>query len=55
MLPWKPEFQSNQPKYLMQSFPPPDDALYEIWSQLASWQRYKSLKKWTDDGGKLVY
>ena len=29
-LPCQPEFQSNQPKYLMQPFPPPDGALHEI-------------------------
>ena len=31
----QPEFQSNQPKNLMQPFPLPGDALHEIWSQLA--------------------
>ena len=28
MLPWTPEFQSNQPKNPMQPFPLPDDALH---------------------------
>ena len=36
MLPWQPEFQSNQPKNLMQPFPLPDDAFHEIWSKLAN-------------------
>ena len=35
MLPWQPEFQSNQPKNLMQPFPQPADVLQEIWSKLA--------------------
>ena len=30
MLPWQPEFQSNQPKNLMQPFPLHDDALHDI-------------------------
>ena len=30
MLPWQPEFQSNQSEILMQPFPLPDDALHEI-------------------------
>ena len=30
ILPWQPEFQSNQPKSFMQLFPLPDDALHEI-------------------------
>ena len=28
MLPWQPEFQSNQPKNLILHFPSPDDALH---------------------------
>ena len=30
MLPWQPEFQSNQPKNFMQPFPLPADAFREI-------------------------
>ena len=30
MLPWQPEFQSNQPKKLYVAFPQTDDALHEI-------------------------
>ena len=30
MLPWQPEFKSNQPKNLMQPFQKPDDVLHEI-------------------------
>ena len=30
MLPWKPEFQSDQPQNLMQPFPPSDNASHEI-------------------------
>ena len=33
MLPLQPEIQSNQPQKLMQPFPQPDNALYEIWSK----------------------
>ena len=52
------EFWSNLPQNLMQPFPHPSDATYNIWSRLAKWlQRYSSLKVWTtdDDDGPLVY
>ena len=39
MLPWQTEFQSNQPKNLMQPFPLPKDALHEMWSKLVNWLR----------------
>ena len=30
MLPWQPEFKSNQPKNIMQPYPLPDYVLHEI-------------------------
>ena len=37
MLPWQPEFQSNQQKNLMQPLTLPDEGKHEIWSKLANW------------------
>ena len=40
-LPWKPEYQSDLTKNLMQPFPHPNDALDKIWLQSVHWsQRY---------------
>ena len=57
MLPWQPEFHSDQPENIMQPFPVPDDASGEIRSRLAYWlQRYTLLKVWTttDDAGRRI-
>ena len=55
MLPWQPEFQSNQPKTPMQPFPLPGYDLHEILLKFANWlKRYTSLKVWTEDGCKTI-
>ena len=36
MFPWQPEFHSDQPENIMQSFPLPDDASREIRLRLAA-------------------
>ena len=47
-MPWKPEFQSDPAKNLMQPFPNPNDASDKIWLQSACWLwRYSCLKVWT--------
>ena len=56
VLPWQPEFHSDQSEIIMQPFPLPDDASCEIRSRLANWlQRYTLLKVWTtDDDGRRI-
>ena len=50
MLPWQPEFHSDQPENITQPFPLRDDASCEIRSRSANWlQRYTLLKVWTTD------
>ena len=34
-MPWKPEFQSDLARNILQPFPLPNDALYKIWLQSA--------------------
>ena len=57
-LPWKPDFQSDLAKNLMQPFPHPNDASDKIWLQSACWlRRYSCLKEWTHrrTPARLVY
>ena len=61
-MPWKPEFQSDLARNILQPFPLPNDASEKNWLQSAHWlRRYSCLKMLThrhtdtQTTGRLVY